>query len=143
MRARLKEAGATIVGKSEAQRLADYSDFIEALDDIRSYTDRNAGGEYLLRVLLSGRGGEARKIVETIRKYTGTDLTDDAVMMTLVTDMLGNQKQKNLFAQELTKAGVDATRILSGDPSTIMERIVQFAKDKYLDAETVLKEASK
>lgn len=143
VRARIKDTGATIVGKSEAQRLADYSDFMEALGDIRSFTDRNAGGEYLLRVLLSGRGGEARNIVETIRKYTGVDLTDDAVMMTLVTDMLGNQRQKNLFAQEITKAGVDATRILSGDPSTIMERIVQFAKDKYLDAETVLREASK
>ncbi len=142
VRARLKETGATIVGKSEAQKLADYSDFMEALGDIRKYTDRNAGGEYLLRVLLSGRGGEARNIVKTINKYTGVDLTDDAVLMTLVTDMLGNQRQKNLFAQEITKAGLDVTRILSGDASTVIERAVQFAKDKYANVEDTLRQAS-
>ncbi len=143
VRAKLKETGANIVGTSEAQKLADYSDFIEALDDMRSYTDRNAGGEYLLRVLLSGRGGEARQIVNTIKKYTGLDLTDDAVMMTLVTDMLGNQAQKNLFAQELTKAGIDTARILSGDPKAIYEKAIQFAKDRYVDTEQVLREASR
>lgn len=137
-----KDAMNAIVGKTGAKELDNYSNFISAYDDIKSFTDRRAGGEYLLRLTLSGRGGEARQIIQTIKQYTGIDLLDDAVMMTVVTDMLANPAQKDLFRQELTKAGIDAARILSGDPRGAIPFIGKFVQDKFLDQEKILKEAS-
>jgi hypothetical protein len=136
-----KEA-AKLVGKTEATKLEDYSNFMRAYEDLKGFTDRNAGGEYMLRVLLSGRGGDARKVVQTIADYTGKDLSVDAVMMTLVTDLMANGTQKNLFRQEIAKAGLDVTRILAGDKTAVLPFLMDFAKDKLIDTEKVLKEAA-
>lgn len=143
VRKEIADQAANIVGKSEATELQRYSEFMDALNDLRSYTDRRAGGEYLLRVMLSGRGGEARKIVQTIKEYTGIDLMDDATLMTLATDTIGNQAQKNLFRQEITNAGFDFARLLKGDPSGILGVILEKGIDATLDAEDVIMEAAK
>ena len=137
------DVAAEIVGKTEAAELAKYSQFMDAYSDLKSYTDRKAGGEYLLKQVLSGRGGEAREIIATIKKYTGIDLLDDATLMTLVTDKLGNTAQKNLFRQEILNAGMDAKAILSGD---IMSTAINLSKkgiDNFIDAEKVIINASK
>jgi hypothetical protein len=142
LRAKVKEVAAGIVGKSEAKRLDDYTNFIEAFNDIKSYTDRRAGGEYLLRVALSGRGGEARSIINTIKEYTGIDLMDHATMMSITTDLLANSRQKNLFRQEITNAGVDVARILAGDPRGAIPILGKFLQDKLFNPEEVLLEAA-
>jgi len=138
----IKEVADNLVGKSGASDLADYTNFIRAYNDIKSFTDRRAGGEYLLRVLESGRGGEAREIVNTIKKYTGVDLQDDATMMKLVTDLMADADQKTLFRQQMTSAGIDATRILSGDPTGLIKRGADAVMDKFTDPEKVLIKAS-
>jgi len=143
MRRKIKEIAEEVVGPEEALKLAEYTEFIKALDDIRSFTDRKAGGEYMLRVLESGRGGEARAIVNTIKKHTGIDLQDHATMMKLAVDNVGNASQKNLFRQEISKAGVDTARILSGDPTSLIGRGFEFAKDRVFDAEKVLIRAAR
>ena len=143
IRRQIKEVADSIVGKGGAKDLQDYSDFIQALNDIKSFTDRKAGGEYLLRVLESGRGGEARQVINTIKKHTGIDLQDDATIMKLVTDMIGNADQKTLFRKEITNAGIDAARIVSGDASTIFQRGAEFIMDKLTDAEEVLIDATR
>ena len=142
LRAKVKDVASKIVGPSEAKRLDDYSNFIEAFNDIKSYTDRKAGGEYLLKVALSGRGGEARAIMDTIKQYTGIDLMDHATMMSVTTDLLANSRQKNLFRQEITNAGVDVARILSGDPRGAIPILGKFLQDKLFNPEEVLLEAS-
>lgn len=142
LRAKVKEVAAGIVGKSEAKRLDDYTNFIEAFNDIKSYTDRRAGGEYLLRVALSGRGGEARSIINTIKEYTGIDLMDHATMMSITTDLLANSRQKNLFRQEITNAGIDVARILAGDPRGAIPILGKFLQDKLFNPEEVLLEAA-
>lgn len=142
MRRDIANSSAKIVGPTEAKYLEEYSSFIEAYNDLRRYTDRNAGGEYLLRLVLSGRGDEARILVETINKYTGVDLMNHATYMTLSTDFLGNQNQKNLFRQEITKAGFDAARLATGDPNGLKGILSDYAAKNIMDPETILKGAS-
>lgn len=142
IRREVADVGAKIVGKTEAAELKRFSEFMDAYNDLRGYTDRAAGGEYLLRLVLSGRGGEARQVINTIKEYTGIDLLDDATMMTLVTDMLGNPAQKNLFRQEITNAGLDAANILSGNPVGILQTAVRRGSEVLFEPEKVLREAS-
>jgi len=143
VRKQIADVGAELVGKTEAQNLAKYSEFMDAYNDLLSYTNRQAGGEYLLRLILSGRGGEARRLVNTIKEFTNIDLMDDATMMKLVTDYLGNEGQKNLFRQEITKAGLDANRLLRGDVVGIVGSAVEKAGDVLFDPEKVLLEATR
>ena len=143
VRKQIADVGAELVGKTEAQNLAKYSEFMDAYNGLLSYTNRQAGGEYLLRLILSGRGGEARTLVNTIKEFTNIDLMDDATMMKLVTDYLGNEGQKNLFRQEITKAGLDANRILRGDVTGIVGSAVEKAGDVLFDPEKVLLEATR
>ena len=137
VRAELAKGAARVVGKTQARELARYSDFMEAYADLKSYTDRAAGGEYLLRLVLSGRGGEAKKLINTVKSYTGIDLMDDALAMKLATDIIGNEGQKNLFRQEVTKAGLDAARIFSGDVKGFTEAVAQKLIDKGVNPEDV------
>lgn len=132
-----------LVGKTGANDLQKYTDFIEAFNDIKEFTDKNAGGEYLLRVLESGRGGQARKVVNTIKEYTGIDLQEDATLLKLVTNLIADADQKTLFSQQITNAGVDAARILSGDKGKLFEKTVGAAIDTIADPEKVLLEASR
>lgn len=141
VRRSIADEAATIVGKTEAQKLAKYSEFVDALNDLRSYTDRRAGGEYLLRLVLSGRGGEARRLIQTINEYTGIDLMDDATMMTLATDMIGNANQKNLFRQEIAKSGLDAARVLSGDATGFLGLLMKTIPLDKLKEEAFLQAA--
>ena len=143
LRREIKDVADGVVGPTEAGRLTEYSTYMQGLDEIRSFTDRKAGGEYLLRVLESGRGGEARRVVATIKKHTGIDLQDDATMMKLVTDSLANESQKTLFRSQITGAGIDASRILSGDPTAILSKVGGFITDKVTDAEKILIRATK
>lgn len=143
VRKQIADVGAELVGKTEAQNIAKYSEFMDAYNDLLSYTNRQAGGEYLLRLILSGRGGEARTLVNTIKEFTNIDLMDDATMMKLVTDYLGNEGQKNLFRQEITKAGLDANRLLRGDVTGIVGSAVEKAGDVLFDPEKVLLEATR
>ena len=138
----IADTASRVVGKSNAADLKRYSDFMDAYNDIHSYTDRKAGGEYLLRLVLSGRGGEARQLVQTVKEYTGIDLLDHATMMEVTNEMFGNSAQKNLFRQEATKAGLDVARLLGGDPSGAMGTLFEKGVDRFLDKERILMEAS-
>lgn len=145
LRNAIKVEAERIVGKQEAKKLADYSEFMDAYTDLRSYTERRAGGEYLLRLVLSGRGGEARRLIDAIKKHTGIDLQDDATMMTLSADMFGNTAQKNLFRQEVTKAGFDAAQAITGDPRGIisfLSRVADFDSVYSKAAEKVILKAA-
>ncbi len=132
-----------IVGKNATTDIKKYSDFMEAYQDIKSFTDRQAGGEYLLRLVLSGRGGEARQVISTIKETTGIDLLDHATMMQIANELIGNTAQKNLFRQEVTKAGLDAASLLRGDPTGAAATLFQKGLDKILNPEKIFLEAAK
>lgn len=136
------EAG-KLVGKTEAGKLKEYSDFMDAYGELKSFTDRKAGSEYLLRLVLSGRGREASELLATINKHTGTDLMDDATMMTIATDLIGNTRQQNLFRQEVTKAGLDVAQLASGKGTGAVGLLTDFATKRLLDEEKIFLEASK
>lgn len=142
LRKDIANLNAKMVGKSEAAELTRYSEFIEAYNNLRSFTDRKAGGEYLLRLVLSGRGGEARKIISTIKEFTGIDLMDDATMMVIATDLIGNSRQTNLFRQEITKAGLDVAQLLKGDPRGAAGLLSDFIKKRLLNEEDIFLKAA-
>ena len=139
----IADTAAKVVGKSNAADVKKFSDFMDAYNDITSFTDRQAGGEYLLRLVLSGRGGEARQIVQTIKEYTGIDLLDHATMMQIANELVGNDAQKNLFRQEVTKAGLDAASLLRGDVTGAAATLFTKAVDKILDPEKIFLQAAK
>lgn len=143
IRKELAETAAGIVGKEGAGDLKKYSEFMEAFNDIKSFTDKKAGGEYLLRMVLSGRGGEARQIIQTIKEYTDIDLMDHATMMQIANELIGNEAQKNLFRQEITKAGLDVASLLKGDPSGAAYTLFQKTVDRFVDPEKIFLNAAK
>lgn len=142
MRTELKNAAEQVVGKTNAADVRKYSQFMDALNDLRSYTDRRAGSEYLLRLVLSGRGAEARRIIQTVKENTGIDLMDHATMMQISTELIANEAQKNLFRQEITKAGLDTARLLGGDPTGAVGTLFQKGADRFLDKEKIFLEAA-
>lgn len=135
VRTQIKNVAAGIVGKTEAGNLAKYSDFIDAFNTLKSFTDRKAGAEFLLKQVLSERGAAPREIIQTIKEITGIDLMDDAVMSSIATDLIGNSRQKGVFRQEITKAGLDAARVLKGDGSGAIELMINLGKKALVDTE--------
>lgn len=139
VRKSIAQEAARVVGKTNAKELEKYTNFMEAYGDLRSYTDRAAGGEYLLRLVLSGRGGESRQLIDTIKEYTGVDLMNDATAMRIVTERFGNEATKNLFRQEVSNAGFDVAALLSGEPLSIAQAGLKRLAKYGIDEETVLK----
>lgn len=135
MRKEIADVSAQIVGKSEAANLAKYADFMDAYNNLRSFTDRKAGAEFLLKQVLSERGGTSRAIIQTIKDITGIDLMDDAVMSSIATDLIGNARQKGLFRQEITKAGLDAASLLTGNTSGAIGLMFNFLKKGLINEE--------
>lgn len=142
MRAQLAESANTIVGKSGAADVAKYSEFMEALNDLKSFTDRKAGSEYMLKLVLSGRGREARQIIDTVKERTGIDLMDHATMMQISTELIANEAQKNLFRQDLTKSGLDTARLLGGDATGAVATIFEKSFERLVDSEQIFLKAA-
>jgi hypothetical protein len=135
VRAEIARVAAEIVGKSEAANLTKYSQFIDAYNQLRSFTDRKAGAEFLLKQVLSEKGGTSREIIQSIKEITGIDLMDDAVMSSLATDLIGNSRQKGLFRQELAKAGLDVEAALTGNPQGLLNLIKDWGKKALVNEE--------
>ena len=145
IRSKLAEINRTAIGKEQSQLLKDYSELREALGDMNSYVDRRAGSEYLLRLVYSGRGEEAKDLLLVVKKYTGIDLMDDAQMAKIATELIANKDQMNLFRQEITAAGLDASSILSamkGNPTGLLLKAGMYASEKAIPAEKVFLEAA-
>ena len=119
VRGTIRDINLKMIGKEQGALLDDYSDLIRVLDDMNTFVDSKTGGEFLLKRVLSERGGVPREIMQKVANYTGIDLMDDATMAQLATEIIGNVAQKGLFRQEITKAGLDAMDIIdmiSGAP---------------------------
>lgn len=142
IRASLADLNANTVGKTNAKDLKDYSIAKEAQKQLEGFTTRKAGSEYLLRLVLSGRGREARESLDLIKQITGLDLLDDATMLQIAVELIGNARTKNLFRQEIEKAGLDVAKVLSGKGGAI-STLFEKAKDKLIDEEKIFLEASK
>ena len=135
IRKQIADTAAEIVGKSEAGNLKKYSEFIDAYNELKSYTDRKAGAEFLLKQVLSERGRTPREVMKTIQDITGIDLMDDAVMSSIATDLIGNARQKGLFRQEIIKAGLDTQAVLRGDPKGAIELMSKLFKKGFVNEE--------
>lgn len=143
VRKSIAEVAEEIVGKSEASNLDKYHRFMDAYSELKSFTDRKAGPEFLLKQVLSDKGGRAREVIQTIKEITGIDLMDDATMATIATDLIGNSRQKGLFRQEIAKAGLDAEAALGGDPSGAIMLMLDFAKNRLINEEKQFLKAAK
>ena len=142
MRKSFAKINESMVGKQQAQIYRDFSLLKEAEADLMKFTKGRAGAEYLIKLLLSGRNREALELVQAIKKYTGIDLMDHAIMSHLATELLGNVDQQNLFRKEVASAALDAKKAMSGD--TIGSAMLLFKKgvDYAIDVEKVFLEAA-
>lgn len=143
MRAYLADVNRSVIGKEQSEMLEKYSQLIEAIEEMNRYIDRQAGAEYLLKRVLSERGGEARKLIETIKEISGVDLLDHAVLMRTMTDILGNDSQKSLLQSAIKNAGLDVATFLRGDKLGMAKAIGEKTLDKFIDPEKVIRRASK
>ncbi len=144
VRKQIADTAAQIVGKEQAGKLKEYSDFMDGYQQLKSFTDRKAGAEFLLKQALSERGRLPREVMSVIKKYTGIDLMDHAVMSSLATDLIGNVRQKGLFRQELTKAGLDAEAALKGNMTGILNLLSNgLKKTNVLNPEKIYLNAAK
>jgi hypothetical protein len=142
MRAKLASTAEGVVGKTEQKSVKAYAEFMDAYDDLRSYVDRRAGGEFLLKRVFSERGGEPRAIMETIRQHTGIDLMDHALMAKIATELGGNPQMQGLFRQELTKAGIDAFNLLQGNPVGAVGTLMKLGGKQFLDKRKIFEKAA-
>jgi len=134
VRSSIAETAKKIVGKSEAANVQKYADFMEGYNALRGFTDKRTGAEFLLKQALSERGRLPREVMNAVKEFTGVDLMDDAVMAIIATDLIGNTRQKGLFRQEITKAGLDVNAILSGDKGAV-SALIDWGKGKLIDEE--------
>lgn len=134
VRASIANTAKKIVGKLEAANVQKYADFMEGYSALREFTDKRTGAEFLLKQALSERGRLPREVMESIKEFTGVDLMDDAAMATIATDLIGNTRQKGLFRQEITKAGLDVEAILSGKQGAI-SALLDWGKKKLINEE--------
>ncbi len=141
VRKQIADVAAKIVGKSEATNLKEFSDFMDAYTQLKSYTDRKAGAEFLLKQVLSERGRTPRELMNAIKKNTGIDLMDDATMAQIATDLIGNSRQKGLFRQEITKAGLDAASVLKGNTGGAIDLMTTLGKKVITPEKQFLKAA--
>lgn len=128
MRKKIASVGAEIVGKLESKNLAKYADFIDAYNQLRGFTERRAGAEFLLKQVLSERARMPRELMNAIKDATGIDLMDDAVMAHLATELIGNTRQMGLFRQEITKAGLDVASLITGKTSGAIDLLFKAAR---------------
>ncbi len=143
VRSTIAEINRKLIGKEQSQSLSNYESVITALHELQGYTDRRAGAEFMLKRVLSERGGEARAIIETIKNLTGIDLMDDATMAMIATDILGNQSQKGLFRQEISKAGLDAMDLLRGGKVGILSTLVEKTVERVAPIKEIFLGAAK
>lgn len=139
IRSSIAEQSAKVIGKESADELKKYSEFMDAFGDLKSFTDRSAGSEYLLRLVLSGRGREARDLVETIKTHTGVDLMDDATAMKIAVARFANENQQNMFKQEVTRAGFDVVALFQGNPTGLIDMGLRKLREAAIDEEKVIK----
>lgn len=143
MRTTMRDETSRLLGSEYADALDEYSAFMDAYKELSGYTNRRAGGEYLMRLLDSGRSREADELIKTIADYTNIDLKDDASIISLTTDMFGNASQKTTFQQELMKLGVDVTGAAAGSPTSWLSLAGQGITRALIDEEKWLIRASK
>ena len=139
VRSAIAGESAKVIGKENAVELKKYSDFMDAYGDLKAFTDRSAGSEYLLRLVLSGRGREARDLVDTIKVHTGIDLMNDATAMKIAVERFANESQQNLFKQEVTRAGYDIAGMFEKGPVGMIGTVAQRLAEYGIDAENVIK----
>jgi hypothetical protein len=142
VRATIAKEAENVIGKQNASEFKKYSDFMDAYSDLKSYVDRSAGSEFLLRRSLSGLGREERALLQTIKDYTGIDLMNDATAMKIALSRFANENQQNLFKQEISRAGLDVANFISGGPVNLAGKAVQKLVEFGIDEEAVIKAAA-
>lgn len=142
IRGRLAQINRETIGKSESILLEDYTNLSSFLEEFNGYLNRQAGGEYMLKRVLSERGGETRALLNTLKKYTNIDLLDDATMAQISTDLIGNADQVGLFRKEITKAGLDASALLRGDKLGAAKMLIDYGIKKVANPEKMFLKAA-
>lgn len=131
--------------RQSSSALAKANDTFSALKDAEEWIASTAGkelqrGELLLRRVFSGdKSREALGVLDVIKKETGIDLVEDAVLARFAIDNFGDQAQKTLLEQVIRGGiegggrgiimkGIDATLGAIGrkiaDPEVVARRIM-------------------
>jgi hypothetical protein len=139
MRKALADLNVKSVGPEQAAAIKEYSDFMDVKNQLDSFVKNKTGKEFLLKQVLSERGRNARELIGIVRKYTGIDLLEESTLAKTVTDLIGNDAQKGLFRQEISKATGQALSAFRGKTGAI-DYITQKGLSYYADPEKVMLE---
>jgi len=108
-----------VAGKSYSNLNKQYSDIIDIRNKLNKAlgTDANKGGSLMKRVFSPTDGG-TKKLFEEVKKLTGVDLTDEAVLAKFAMELYGDVRQKSLLeglGLPTTSGLVDKLLQVSGD----------------------------
>jgi len=134
VRFELKSINETIIGKSEAAKLAKYSALNDLLYDLNKLTSKGANNEFLLKRVLTERSRLPKETLAAIKEETGIDLMNDAVFAQLVTELVGGADVKSGFRKEIKKAGVDVVSMLNPKVN-VLQSLAGTAAEIFIKAE--------
>lgn len=142
VRAEIAKVNASIIGPEEAAKLTEYSNMIEQLNELRTYTKSRSGAEFLLKRVLSERGGKPKELLSAVEKYTDMNLIKDATFSKIATELIGNADQKGLLEQTIKNAGVGASVIMRGNPTKLIESAISKGVSAFVSPEDVYRAAA-
>lgn len=105
---RTRQIGRESMESTKRKLFDEYSNLVTFLKDVNKYRNSRSWFGLLLRRVLSAKGGDALDMFETVKKYTGIDLMDDAQMARLAVELVWGDSQKTLLQQTIKDSGVDA-----------------------------------
>ena len=146
VRGDIAETMEKVVGKDQAANVKEYSEVMKVLNELRSWTDRRAGGEYIMGSVVSSRGGEIDDVLRKVKEMTGYDLKEDALIVNDLVDRFGNFTQRSRFRNQIKDAGVDVAKdafgAARGEPGALLN-LGRQAVDRFIDEEDVIRQTSR
>lgn len=152
IRTELAKINERLIGKEQAQKLADYSDLKSIIDDYSKLSSKGKNPEFLLKRMMSERDRLPKELIQRLNEVTGVDLYKEKKALDIALRYLGTDDAVGLLQQEIKKAGVDVATLgdiaLGGKLSMVkagkgaLEWVNHFLSDPG-KLERVLKKVSK
>jgi hypothetical protein len=111
MRSDIRQINIDLVGAKQAKKLDNYSNLKELTKELESVIDSKAGANYLIKRVISENKLQATDLLDTLKKFTGIDVAQEARVANVVSNLLANKKQKSIFSQIIDKGGVTSGAI--------------------------------
>jgi hypothetical protein len=134
------ETAAKQLPEEQAMLMRDYSNLSGALNDIDELVGKKAGAEYMLRALASGRESVADDALAAIKKYTGNDVKNDALIIKYLMNNVASESQLTSMEQVISSATLRNVRDMA-TPTGLVDKLLDAGVSKFSNPERRFKKA--